>query len=156
MMEGKEIFEPDEDGEDDGEKYFDFLRAHVEHIEWNTCDTNFGFSGEKKPLLMKLRIGFLFLNISGSHSPKSNGLWKRFSQTVWFSSLQWHLILSGVFGKVIIFSNHTNILLPWLWYNNHRRILSGINPANYWRWLCFLCFGCFLGQRMESILLPAI
>ncbi|MDE7210340.1 MAG: tetratricopeptide repeat protein [Lachnospiraceae bacterium] len=33
MMEGKEIFEPDEDGEDDGEKYFDFLRAHVEHIE---------------------------------------------------------------------------------------------------------------------------
>lgn len=31
MMEGKEIFEPDEDGED--EKYFDFLRTHVEHIE---------------------------------------------------------------------------------------------------------------------------
>lgn len=33
MMEGKEIFEPDEDGEDDGQKYFDFLRTHVEHIE---------------------------------------------------------------------------------------------------------------------------
>lgn len=33
MMEGKEIFEPDEDGNDDGKKYFDFLKAHVEHIE---------------------------------------------------------------------------------------------------------------------------
>ncbi|EOT25997.1 hypothetical protein C805_01969 [Eubacterium sp. 14-2] len=33
MMEGKEIFEPDEDGEDDGQKYFDFLRMNVEHIE---------------------------------------------------------------------------------------------------------------------------
>ena len=33
MMEGKEIFEPDEDGEDDGQKYFDFLKAHVDHIE---------------------------------------------------------------------------------------------------------------------------
>ncbi len=33
MMEGKEIFEPDEAGEDDGQKYFDFLRNHVEHIE---------------------------------------------------------------------------------------------------------------------------
>ncbi len=33
MMEGKEIFEPDEDGEDDGQKYFDYLRTHVEHIE---------------------------------------------------------------------------------------------------------------------------
>lgn len=33
MMEGKEIFEPDEDGEDDGQKYFDYLRTHVERIE---------------------------------------------------------------------------------------------------------------------------
>ncbi len=33
MMEGKEIFEPYENGEDDGLKYFDFLRTHVEHIE---------------------------------------------------------------------------------------------------------------------------
>ncbi len=33
MMEGKEIFEPDENGEDDGQKYFDYLRTHVEHIE---------------------------------------------------------------------------------------------------------------------------
>ena len=33
MMEGKEIFEPDENGEDDGQKYFDFLRTHVEHID---------------------------------------------------------------------------------------------------------------------------
>ena len=33
MMEGREIFEPDEDGEDDGQKYFDFLKTHVEHIE---------------------------------------------------------------------------------------------------------------------------
>lgn len=33
MMEGREIFEPDENGEDDGQKYFDFLRTHVQHIE---------------------------------------------------------------------------------------------------------------------------
>ena len=33
MMEGREIFEPYENGEDDGQKYFDFLRTHVEHIE---------------------------------------------------------------------------------------------------------------------------
>lgn len=33
IMEGKEIFAPDEDGEDDGQKYFDFLKTHVEHIE---------------------------------------------------------------------------------------------------------------------------
>ena len=33
MMEGKEIFEPDENGEDDGQKYFDFLITNVEHIE---------------------------------------------------------------------------------------------------------------------------
>lgn len=33
MMEGSEIFEPDDDGEDNGQKYFDFLRTHVEHIE---------------------------------------------------------------------------------------------------------------------------
>lgn len=33
MLEGKEIFEPDEDGNDDGQKYFDYLRTHVEHIE---------------------------------------------------------------------------------------------------------------------------
>lgn len=33
MMEGKEIFEPDEDGEDDGQKYFDFLKTHVDHIK---------------------------------------------------------------------------------------------------------------------------
>lgn len=33
MLEGKEIFEPDENGDDDGQKYFDFLRTHVEHIE---------------------------------------------------------------------------------------------------------------------------
>lgn len=33
MMEGKEIFEPYENGEDDGQKYFDFLRTHVEGIE---------------------------------------------------------------------------------------------------------------------------
>lgn len=33
IMEGKEIFEPDEDGNDDGQKYFDYLRTHVEHIE---------------------------------------------------------------------------------------------------------------------------
>ena len=32
MMEGEEIFETDEDGNDDGAKYFDFLRNHVEHI----------------------------------------------------------------------------------------------------------------------------
>ena len=29
----KEIFEPDEDGNDDGKKYFDYLRTHVENIE---------------------------------------------------------------------------------------------------------------------------
>ena len=33
MMEGKEIFEPAEDGNDDGKKYFDFLKSHVKHIE---------------------------------------------------------------------------------------------------------------------------
>lgn len=36
MMEGREIFEPDEDGEDDeddGMKYFNFLSSRVEHIE---------------------------------------------------------------------------------------------------------------------------
>ena len=33
MMEGKELFEPDEDGNDDGLKYFNYLKAHVEHIE---------------------------------------------------------------------------------------------------------------------------
>lgn len=33
MMEGEEIFELDEDGNDDGKKYFDFLKFHVEHIE---------------------------------------------------------------------------------------------------------------------------
>lgn len=33
MIEGKEMFEPDDDGEDDGQKYFDFLRTHAEHIE---------------------------------------------------------------------------------------------------------------------------
>ena len=30
MLEGKEIFEPDEEGEDDGQKYFDFLRNHID------------------------------------------------------------------------------------------------------------------------------
>lgn len=30
MMEGREIFEADDDGGDDGEKYFDFLRTHVD------------------------------------------------------------------------------------------------------------------------------
>ncbi len=30
MFAGEEIFEPDEDGEDDGQKYFDFLSAHVD------------------------------------------------------------------------------------------------------------------------------
>lgn len=30
MMEGKEIFEPDESGEDDGTKYFEFLRTHID------------------------------------------------------------------------------------------------------------------------------
>ena len=30
MMEGEEIFRPDEDGEDDGGKYFEFLRTHVD------------------------------------------------------------------------------------------------------------------------------
>ena len=33
MFEGREIFEPDEDGNDDGKKYFDYLRTHVENIE---------------------------------------------------------------------------------------------------------------------------
>lgn len=33
MMEGKEIFEPGEDGNDDGKKYFDYLRTHIEDIE---------------------------------------------------------------------------------------------------------------------------
>lgn len=30
MMEGEEIFEPDENGEDDGSKYYEFLRTHVD------------------------------------------------------------------------------------------------------------------------------
>lgn len=30
MSEGEEIFEPDEDGKDDGRKYFDFLGTHVD------------------------------------------------------------------------------------------------------------------------------
>lgn len=30
MMEGGEIFEPDENGEDDGSKYYEFLREHVD------------------------------------------------------------------------------------------------------------------------------
>ena len=30
MMEGEEIFEPDENGEDDGSKYYEFLQAHVD------------------------------------------------------------------------------------------------------------------------------
>ncbi len=30
MMEGEDIFEPDDDGEDDGAKYFDFLRSHID------------------------------------------------------------------------------------------------------------------------------
>ena len=33
MFEGREIFEPDEDGNDDGKKYFDYLRTHVRNIE---------------------------------------------------------------------------------------------------------------------------
>lgn len=33
MMAGREIFEPDEYGEDSGEKYFDFLKSHVKNIE---------------------------------------------------------------------------------------------------------------------------
>ncbi len=33
MMEGEEIFEPDEDGDDDGQKYFEFLKTHVDGIE---------------------------------------------------------------------------------------------------------------------------
>ncbi len=32
MFEGREIFEPDEDGNDDGKKYFDYLRTHVKNI----------------------------------------------------------------------------------------------------------------------------
>lgn len=30
LMEGKDIFEPDDEGEDDGSKYFDFLRTHID------------------------------------------------------------------------------------------------------------------------------
>lgn len=30
MMEGEDIFTPDENGEDDGTKYFDFLRTHID------------------------------------------------------------------------------------------------------------------------------
>ena len=30
MMEGEDIFEPDDDGEDDGTKYFDFLRSRID------------------------------------------------------------------------------------------------------------------------------
>lgn len=30
MSEGEAIFEPDDDGKDDGKKYFDFLRTHVD------------------------------------------------------------------------------------------------------------------------------
>ena len=30
MFEGKEIFEPDDEGEDDGAKYFEFLRTHID------------------------------------------------------------------------------------------------------------------------------
>lgn len=33
MFEGKEIFEPDDEGNDNGLKYFEFLRTQVEHIE---------------------------------------------------------------------------------------------------------------------------
>ncbi len=33
MMDGREIFEADGNGEDDGQKYFDFLRTHVEQIK---------------------------------------------------------------------------------------------------------------------------
>lgn len=30
MFEGEEIFAPDDDGEDDGSKYFEFLRTHID------------------------------------------------------------------------------------------------------------------------------
>lgn len=30
MLEGEDIFEPDDDGKDDGKKYFDFLRTHID------------------------------------------------------------------------------------------------------------------------------
>lgn len=30
MFEGEDIFEPDDDGKDDGKKYFDFLRTHID------------------------------------------------------------------------------------------------------------------------------
>ena len=30
MFEGKDIFEPDDDGADDGAKYFEFLRTHID------------------------------------------------------------------------------------------------------------------------------
>lgn len=30
MLEGKDIFQPDENGEDDGTKYYDFLRTHID------------------------------------------------------------------------------------------------------------------------------
>ncbi len=30
MMEGEDIFEPDEEGEDDGTRYFEFLRSHID------------------------------------------------------------------------------------------------------------------------------
>ena len=30
MFDGKEIFAPDDDGEDDGSKYFEFLRTHID------------------------------------------------------------------------------------------------------------------------------
>lgn len=33
MFERREIFEPDEDGSDDGKKYFDYLKTNAENIE---------------------------------------------------------------------------------------------------------------------------
>ena len=30
MFEGEEIFAPDDEGEDDGAKYFEFLRTHID------------------------------------------------------------------------------------------------------------------------------
>lgn len=30
MIEGEDIFTPDENGEDNGTKYFDFLRSHID------------------------------------------------------------------------------------------------------------------------------
>ena len=30
MFEGEKIFAPDDDGEDDGAKYFEFLRTHID------------------------------------------------------------------------------------------------------------------------------